>query len=135
MSAKLIMDPDRITKEEIEAETNSEVSRAYAERLGWSMYFKLVQVKKIDSWLDRDTGLHYELYDFEKRKGELQPKLLRMESPRLNDGTQPVYIEPVDPSLISARAARRWQFYKQDGSWPTPEECNKNPYLEFAWEA
>ena len=116
-----------ITKEELEKETNSEISRAWLERLGPKEYFKRMEVKKIDAWIDNATGLHYELFDFINRRGELQPRVLKMESPKLNDGTQPVYIEMVDPKLETAQAARRWQFQKEDGTWPSVEECNKNP--------
>ena len=132
---KLIMDPFSITKEELGKETNSEISRAWLERLGPKEYFKRMEVKKIDAWIDNATGLHYELFDFINRRGELQPRVLKMESPKLNDGTQPVYIEMVDPKLETARAARRWQFQKEDGTWPSVEECNKNPSLVFGWEA
>jgi len=132
---KLIMDSDNVTREEILAEKNSEVSRAYAEKLGWEKYFKLTDVKKVDAWLDPRTGLHYELYDFQQRLGDRQPKLLKMESPEINDGTKPCYIEPVDPALKTAQAARKWQIPRDDGQWPSVEECNANPALEFAWEA
>ena len=133
--AKLILSPQSVTQKELTEEKNSEVSRAWFERLGAKEYFKKVGVKKIDAWLDTKTGLHYELYDFSKRVGDLQPKMLKMESPVLKDGTQPVYIEPVDPGLLTAKAARRWQFMKNDCTWPTVVECNRNPDLEFSWEA
>lgn len=133
--AKLIMDAEKVTRDEVLAEKNSEVSRAYAEKLGWERYFKLADVVRSDSWTDKATGLHYELYDFNKRLGEDQPKLLKMESPVVLDGTSPVYVEPVDPRLKTAQAARRWQFMKDDGTWPTVEESNKNPELVFGWEA
>jgi len=133
--AKLVMDPSSVTKEDVAGEKNSEVSRAYAERLGWSRYFDLMDVVKLDAWLDPKTGLHYELYDYKNRVGDRQPRVLRMESPVVNDGTSPVYVEPVDPGLTSARAARRWQFRNLDGSWPSVEECNRDPELVFGWEA
>ena len=132
---QLIMDPFSITKEELEKEKNSEISRAWLERLGPKEYFKRMEVKKIDTWLDDITGLHYELFDFADRKGELQPRVLKMESPELNDGSRPVYVETVDPRLETAQAARRWQFQKDDGTWPSVNECNINPSLEFGWEA
>jgi len=133
--AKLIMEPNAATKEEILGETNSEVSRAWAERLGWERYFALADVVKIDDFKDAKTGLAYELYDFRKRAGERQPRLLKMQSPTLNDGGQPYYIEPVDPGLKTAQAARRWQFQKPNGNFPEVDECNKEPSLEFGWEA
>ncbi len=55
---------------------------------------------------------------------------------RLSRGsTRPYYIEPVDPDLKTAQAARKWQFAKPDGSWPDVSECNKSPELVFSWEA
>ena len=133
--AKLIMDPRAVTKEEVLAEKNSEVSRAYAERLGWERYFKIVDVERVDQWTDKNTGLLYELYDFKNRLGENQPRLLKMESPVLNDESKPHYIEPVDPKLKTAQSARRWQFLKNDGTWPTVDEANRNPDVVFGWEA
>ena len=133
--AKLIMDPASVTREEVLAEKNSEVSRAYAERLGWERYFKLVDVERVDQWTDKRTGLFYELYDFKNRLGENQPRLLKMESPVLNDDTKPHYIEPVDPKLKTAQAARRWQFRKENGEWPTVKEANEKPEMAFVWEA
>jgi len=132
---KLIMNPGGITRDEIISETNSEVSRAYAERVGWERYFKLADVVRIDAWRDLKTGLHYELYDFRRRLGDRQPRLLKMESPKIMDGSSPVYIEPVDPGLRSARAARCWQFMRANGTWPTVLECNQSPELTFGWEA
>lgn len=90
---------------------------------------------RVDAWRDNVTGLHYELYDFKKRVGDRQPKMLKMESPILSDGSAPIYIEPVDPGLNSAQAARKWQFMKEDGTWPEVHEANKNPELVFGWES
>ena len=70
--------------------------------------------------------------DFATRRGEDQPRLLRMQSPVLNDGTQPHYAEPVHPALTTAAAARRWQL---DPRRPEPYECNQNPNIEFKQEA
>jgi len=135
VSGKIIMDPDNITRDEVLSEKNSEVVRAYAERLGWEKYFKIADVVRIDQWTDPKTGLFYELYDFKNRLGENQPRLLKMESPEVKDGTKPQYIEPVDPRLTSCQAARKWQFMKNDATWPTPQECNSNPNLSFEVEA
>lgn len=128
---QLILHPETITKEFIENEKNSEVQRAIAEKLGWNKYLELVDVKLIDKWFDETTSSHYELYDFKKRKGELQPKLLKMESAELNDGTRPFYIEPVPPESQSCKAARRWQC---DPIRPSIQECNKNSDLIFKAE-
>jgi len=132
---KIIMKPQDITKEEILAEKNSEISRAIAEKLGWEEYLKRVDSVLIDKWFDCATKSHYELYDFKTRKGSMMPRLLKMESPDLKDGTRPYYIEPVDPGLKTAQAARKWQFALPNGEWPTVDEANRNPELVFAWEA
>lgn len=128
------MRPLEITKEDIAAEKNSEVSRAIAEKLGWDEYMKRCDTVLVDKWFDADKMLHYELWDFKKRF-ELTPKLLKMESPELKDGTRPHYIEPVPPGIKTCQAARSWQFMRVDGKWPTVEECNADPKLVFEVEA
>lgn len=132
VTEQLIMNPDTITAEQINNEKNSEISRAIAERLGWEKYTQKIETILIHKWFDETTKCHYELYDFKHRKGSLQPRLLKMESPELNDNTQPYYIEPVPPQAISCQSAKRWQC---DPSNPTIEECNKNSVLSFEIEA
>ena len=132
VSERIILHPETITKEQVANEKNSEVSRAIAERLGWDEYLKRVDVVLVHKWFDETTSNHYELYDFKERKGSLQPRLLKMESPALNDGTRPYYMEPVPPQSQTCQAARRWQC---DPSRPAIEECNKNPELAFEIEA
>lgn len=132
VTEQIIMKPATLTSKEIMAETNSEVSRAIAERLGWDEYLKRVETILVHKWFDETTKSHYELYDFKERKGSLQPRLLKMESPELNDGTRPYYIEPVPPQAQTCQAARRWQC---DSLLPKIEECNKNPTLQFEIEA
>lgn len=131
VTEQIIMKPETLTKKQILKEKNSEVQRAIAEKLGWEKYLKLVDVKLIDKWFDANTSCHYELYDFKRRLGVLQPRLLKMESPELNDGTRPFYIEPVPPESKTCRSARRWQC---DPSRPEITECNKNPELVFEQE-
>lgn len=128
VSKQLIMNPDTITKKDIANEKNSEVSRAIAERLGWDKYTQLIDTILIDKWFDESTSSHYELYDFKNRAGSLQPRLLKMESAELHDGTRPYYIEPVPPQAKTCKAARRWQC---DPSYPQIEECNNNSELVF----
>ena len=135
VSEKIIMRSQEITREEILAESNSEVSRAIAEKIGWAEYLKRVDAVLIDKWFDPNKSLHYELYDFKERRFSLMPRLLKMESPELNDGSRPYYIEPVDPGLKTCQAARKWQFMKEDLTWPTVEDCNKNPNMVFEVEA
>lgn len=153
---RVVMAPESYTAEEIRAERNSEVLRVLAERLGWGRFLDLLGVRCIDSWHDPSTGLDYELLDAEDRRGELQPRFLRMRSPALHDGSQPWFVEPVDPGLETAQAARKWQVrlsrdpaarYYRHGDvvvtyaepdslyWPSVEECNQNPELVFQKEA
>ena len=127
----IIEHPERITKQFIQAEKNSEVQRTIAEKLGWSKYLELVDIKLIHKWFDETTSCHYELYDFNHRLGSLQPRLLKMESPELHDGTRPFYIEPVPPESQTCQAARRWQ---NDPLRPGIQECNDNPELIFEVE-
>jgi hypothetical protein len=132
VTEQIIMSPETITKEQITTEKNSEVSRAIAERLGWDEYMLRCETILIHKWFDESTSNHYELYDFKERKGSLQPRLLKMESPELNDGTRPYYIEPVPPQSETCQAARRWQC---DPERPEINECNKNDSLAFDAEA
>jgi len=132
---RVIEAPESFTAEEIRAERNSEVSRALAEKLGWPRYLAAMGAVTIDTWTDDRTGLAYELLDLAERRGENQPRWLRMQSPRLNDGTSPTYVEPVHPECRTARAARRWQFRLPNGEWPTPAQANRNPELVFIQEA
>lgn len=131
VTEKIIMHPEKITRKDIETEKNSEVSRAMAERLGWDDYMKRAECVLVDKWFDAEKSNHYELWDFKKRFA-LTPKLLKMESPELNDGTRPYYIEPVPPQAKTCQAARRWQ---NDSSRPEIEECNENSELVFDREA
>jgi uncharacterized protein YaaW (UPF0174 family) len=134
IAEKIILNPKELTKDEILNEKNSEISRAMSEILGWDEYMRRVDTILIDKWFDTERCLHYELYDF-KNRFELTPRLLKMESPELKDGTRPYYIEPVHYELNSCQAARKWQFCKQDGTWPSVEECNKYPEMHFEIEA
>jgi hypothetical protein len=131
VNEQIISRPETIPKDQIDAEKNSEVSRAIAERLGWDEYLKRVEIVLVHKWFDETTSSHYELYDFKNRKGSLQPRLFKMESPALNDGTRPYYIEPVPPQAQTCQAARKWQC---DPSRPEIDACNQNPVLKFEVE-
>jgi hypothetical protein len=130
VSERLILRPGSYTAEEIKAETNSEVVRALAERLGWDKFLRKIGARTIDA--ATVAGLRYELLETSHKFADGQARWLKMRSPKLKDGTQPTYLEPVHPALTSAKAARRWQC---DPSDPSPEECNANPNVEFAEEA
>lgn len=153
---RVVMEPESYTKEEMQELDNSEVVRALLERLGTEKFLERMEIEVVDRWADPKTGLTYELLDLTNRLGEDQPKWLRMQSPALHDGTQPYFIEAVHPDLMTAKAARRWQIpkssheaarYYRHGDvvvlyapqdtieWPTPDECNEYPELEFVTEA
>src|SRR3990167_985612 len=133
---KVVKQPESYTEEEIKNEKNSEVIRVLAERLGWDKFLNIIGSKRIDVWVDPRTGLVYELLDTKERRGELQPRFLKMESPTLNDGSKPFYMEPVDPGLRTAKAARKWQL----AYWPENKQdelvsyCNQNQDLDFEKE-
>ncbi len=131
VTEQIILHPETLTKEQILAEKNSEVSRAIAERIGWKEYLLRVGAILVHQWFDETMICHYELYDFKQRQGSLQPRLLKMESPALNDGTRPYYIEPVPPQSLTCQAARRWQC---DPARPDINECNRNPDVVFELE-
>lgn len=133
---QLIMTPETVTGEQILGVKNSEVARAVSEKLGWDEYLRRTGASVIDTWTDDRTKLRYELLELKQAKNwTLMPKLLKMQSPELNDGSQPFYVEPVDPGCKTAKAARRWQFPNPDGSFLTPEQCNEKPDFNFVEEA
>ena len=156
VSARVINSPESFTREELKAERNSEIHRCLAERLGWERYLEIRGVTMVDAWTCPNTGLQYQLLEAVQRSGELEPRYLKMQSPPLHDGSQPYFIEPVDPGLNSAQAARKWQIrlssdpgarYYRHGDivvtyaprvslyWPSVDECNTNSQLEFVQEA
>src|SRR5690606_31496264 len=107
---RLIEAPETYTAAEIKAETNSEIHRVFAERLGWDRYLELRGFRVLDTWTDPRTGLCYELLEPETRVGEFEPRYLRMQSPPLHDGSQPYYIEPVSPELRLHRRRANGKF-------------------------
>jgi hypothetical protein len=134
VTEKVILTPEKLTQADLVAERDSEISRVIVDRLGWDRYMEIARVFLLDRWTDPGTGLLYELHDFKRRKNWRFPRLLRMQAPRLKDGSRRFYVEPVHPELKNCRAARKWQFRKPDGSWPEVEECNANPELVFGNE-
>jgi hypothetical protein len=136
---RLIMDPMSYTKKEIRAIRNTEITRALAEKMGWTEYLNRLGTKKKDSWVDPVTGLSYELH-VAKISGDAQ--FIKKQSSVLKDGSQPYYIEPVPTSLKSAQAARKWQAMAaflspddEDGALQLAQHCNEEPELVYAWEA
>jgi hypothetical protein len=129
--ARIIERPESYTASEIRKMRNSEITRALAERMGWNKFTKRLGARVIDSCdieSDGEDGqhctLHYELLDVSDHFADGQPRFLKMQSPPLKDESQPYYLDPVDPGLQTAAAARAWRNRKCDGSWPTVEECN-----------
>jgi hypothetical protein len=139
---RYIENPESLTQEEILKDDNSERVRALAERLGWDRFLQKLDTYVVDTYRDEKTSLTYDLIDFKNRKFDRMPRLLKMQSPVLVDGQQPYYVEPVDPALKTAAAARKWQFSKPTTSldaveyW-TVDECNNDPFTGavFAVEA
>lgn len=153
---KAVVAPEQYTYEELQEIDNSEVHRIIAENLGWDKYIEKIRATVVDRFFDERTNLEYELLESSLEvAGDLQPKYLRMRSPKLFDGSNPWFIEPVDPGLKTAQAARKWQVQlsKEPGAkyfrqgdvvlctgapesmyWPSVEECNENPVLNFEIE-
>jgi hypothetical protein len=153
VTQQIIEAPETLTRDQVLSEKNAEVQRAFAERIGWERFLELVGGVSVDTWVDPVTSLRYELIALEL---EGAPKLLKMQSPSLVDGSQPHYVERVHSDLTSAQAARKWRIklsrdpgarYYRHGDvalvyaspdslyWPTPDECNRNPELRFEAEA
>jgi hypothetical protein len=134
---RVVEQPESYTAEEIRAQQNSEVLRVLAERLGWQRFLDALGTVSVGVWTDPRTGLEYELLDSRERRGERQPRFLRMRLPTLRDGSTPTYVEPVDPRLATPAAARKWQLT----DWPKDDPdglvryCNESPDLNFVEEA
>jgi hypothetical protein len=122
---RLIMSPRTYSKAEYLAITNTEERRALSEHAGWSWVAELLGAKTVDSWTDPETHLGYILMEVDGGQ-----RLLQKQSPRLKDGSQPTYVEPVHEELKTAQAARKWQATRL-----TPVECEADPALVFGVEA
>lgn len=122
---RMVMNPTSYTKDELVGITRTEQRRALIEIAGWEWYGKTMGAEVIDTWTDPNTQLTYELMDVEGGG----PKLLRKLSPKLMDGSQPLYVEPVHEDLRTAKAARKWQAT----DW-TPEQCERDPTLVYGIE-
>lgn len=139
--AKVVLDPNGFTAQEIRKITNTEVTRALAERLGWDKYLSKLGIHVIDSYTDETTGLKYELLESAHRFGDLEPRFIRKQSSVLKDGSQPWYLEPVEPSLRSAKAARKFQAMSgfadnnEQEYAALVEHCNSDPELQYSWES
>lgn len=133
---RLIVNSVDVTRDDLLAERNAEVVRAWGEKIGWTKFFDLIDANLIDEETDKNTGLRYTLYELKKRPSPAFARFLKMESPQLNDGTRPYYVEPVHPGLKTALAARKWKVaIKPNGDRPSAEDCNKDPEMVFAVES
>jgi hypothetical protein len=122
---RMVTDPLSYTRAEYLAITNTEERRALSEIAGWNWVMRLLGGSTVDEWIDPHTRLRYELIVCQ----DMTQRLLRKQSPPLQNGEQPFYIEPVHEGLRTARAARKWQ-----ATDLTPEECEGDPELEYEIE-
>lgn len=122
---RFVAAPKSFTREEYLAITNTEERRALSEIAGWKWVKELLEAKSVDTWTDPVTKLRYELL-----RGSDGTQLLEKLSPKLKNGKQPSYLEPVHESLRTAQAARKWQATRL-----SVEECEKDPVLVYSVEA
>lgn len=121
---RVITAPRSYTKDDLAAVTSTEVRRAIGEAAGWDFVVNLLGVTTIDRWTDPKTGLSYELL------GSDTEKWLRKESPKLQNGSNPSYVEPVHEDLKTAQAARKWQ-----ATSLSVRECEREPELSYGQES
>lgn len=122
---RIVIEPKSYTREEYLGITSTEVRRALAECAGGDFVTGLLGAKVTDSWKDKSTSLKYELLTCDN--GE---RFLRKLSPKLQNGSQPSYTEPVHEELRTAQAARKWQAV----NW-SPARCESDPVLIYGVEA
>jgi len=107
----------------------AEQRRALGEHLGWDRVLGLLGSSTVDTC--EADGLSYALIACSDGS-----KYLQMLSPTLQDGTQPVYLEPAHEDLRTAAGARKWRVARRDdGSWWTAEECDDDPSLSIGQHA
>ena len=123
ITEKIAIFPRTHTREEYLDITDTEVRRALCERAGWDWIADLLGATVVNRWTDPDTALSYELLRYDGSA------LLRKQSPRLQNGDQPWYCEPVHEDLTTAQAARKWQ-----ATSFTPAECEATPVMRYGVE-
>ena len=120
---RLIEQPESYTGDEYKA-LPAEQRRALGEHLGWDRVLKMLGSSPVDK--AAIDGLEYELIRCSDRS-----QYLRMQSPMLQDGSQPYYLEPVHEGLRTAAGARKWRVARDpSGRWWTAEECDRDPALK-----
>jgi hypothetical protein len=124
VSERVIIAPRSHTKAEYLAITNTEQRRALSEAAGWQWVVEILGSSVVNTWTDPETSLTYDLL-----RCEDGVQLLVKQSPRLKDGSQPKYLEPVHEDLKTARAARKWQ-----ATVLTPGQCEADPHLSYGRE-
>lgn len=117
---KLIMAPKSYTAHEYKA-LSTEHRRALGEHAGWTFVVELLGTKCVDTWVDPNTQLTYELHR------AANTVWLRKQSPRLQNNKQPYYFEPVHEDLETAQAARKWQAART----LTVAQCHMDPVLTY----
>jgi hypothetical protein len=121
---RLIEQPKSYTAQEYKG-LPAEHRRALGEHAGWSRVLGMLGSTTAD--VTTADGLSYELL----RCGD-GSQYLRMQSPVLQDGSRPHYLEPVHEGLKTAAGARKWRVARGDnGRWWTPEECDGDPSLSL----
>jgi len=128
ISKRMAEDAKSYTKEDYAAITDTEVRRAFGEIVGWDHVVNLLGAVTVNVWTDPSTSLTYEL--LKSAIAGVDLKWLRKQSPKLQTGEQPLYIEPVHEDLRTAQAARKWQAVLN-----TPAECEADPVLSYWYEA
>jgi hypothetical protein len=122
--SRLIERPTSYTANEYR-ELPAEQRRALGEHSGWSHILQLLGSSTVDTTIV--DGLAYDLV----RCGD-GSQYLKMQSPELQDGSQPFYLEPVHEGLKTAAGARKWRVARNpNGRWWGPEECDKDPSLSL----
>lgn len=120
---RVIFDPRSYSKSEF-MEASTEIRRAIGEAAGWDFVIALLGTTSASKWADEKTGLSYELL-----RSDNGDQWLRKESPRLQNGNAPFYIEPVHEDLKTAQAARKWQATRL-----SVRECESDPVLSYGQE-
>lgn len=137
---QLVENPNAYTKADVSKARNTEYVRVLAERIGWEAFMNLMEATCDDAWTDPVTGLLYELFSLPTVADIESPKLLRKQSPALNDEAQPSYVERVDNRILTAQAARKLQVamamrgITNMSVEETIDYCNKNPELNYIQE-
>jgi hypothetical protein len=103
LDREVIEAPDTLTSEYLQG-LAAEQRRATYEALGHEKVVSILEVEPVDSWTD-SCGLHYELLSTERRS----ESWLRMQSPPLQDDSQPYYVEPVHEDCKNCAEALAWR--------------------------